>query len=442
MAASSPVPAMTAGDGEYRIFISHKHEDEATALAVRDAIGQFSGSLKFFISGQSIAEGESWRARLRQELQTSDLLLLLFTEPARNWDWCLYEVGLFESLEVEQSDEPVVCIFGPDADPPSPLAKLQGVEASPNRMAQFLDRLLTTTQITHRENPLNANVTEANIDRAARAICDLFAGDVSAEYTCHRVVVQLPTRLDYSDGIPGDARISTTADTMRVFGRTADTETWGELVRRHAEKRSLWLDELNRAFSEACEGDLPTPTHFTFGEHNGVRIFRPELYRLDKKGKTPVSAVVIFSEEVAPAMVGGPIFNRLRTSERFRAEVFKPLAQSMGSPAEDQVIALAETFERISDESVAHNVFDDETLRSRFPDSDVTRLEAIGETWRALARQLHEALGARDTNGILEILDEVRELNDRYRAVVSRRYADVINSAVSTAGMQQTGGDG
>ena len=123
MDGSSPAPVRAAADGQYRIFISHKQEDEAAALAVRDAIGQFSGSLRFFISGESIAEGQNWRGRLREELQTSNLLLLLFTEPTRNWGWCLYEVGLFESLEQDQKDEPVVCIFNPDGDPPSPLAK-------------------------------------------------------------------------------------------------------------------------------------------------------------------------------------------------------------------------------------------------------------------------------------------------------------------------------
>jgi len=300
-------------------------------------------------------------------------------------------------------------------------------------MAQFLQRLITTTEITGWENPINANVTDANIDRAARAICDLFVGDVSADYTCHRVRLELPIRLDYSDGIPSDARIETSTDTMRVFGRTADTETWGELVRRHAEEKSRWLDELNRVFGEACEGELSSPTTYTFVEHNGARIFRPELYRIDKKGKTPVSAVVVFTEEVAPAKVGGPIFNRLRTAERYRTEVFKPLFESSDSPDDDQIVDFARAFELIRDESKLHDVFDNETLRTRFPDPDMQQeMENIGKKWKALADQLAALEKVKDTDGIVGVLGEVNELNDRYRAIVSRRYADVINAGAAT----------
>ena len=84
---------------EYRVFISHKKIDEASAKAIRDELAQFSGDLQFFISGDSIRAGEDWQARLRSELKDSDLLLLLFTEPTREWDWCLYEVGLFTDLD-------------------------------------------------------------------------------------------------------------------------------------------------------------------------------------------------------------------------------------------------------------------------------------------------------------------------------------------------------
>jgi hypothetical protein len=433
MGETAQPPTDAPGDGRYRIFISHKHEDESAALAVRDAIGQFSGSLEFFISGESIVEGENWRARLRQELKDSDLLLLLFTHPTENWDWCLYEVGLFESLEQEQRDEPVVCIYSPAGDPPSPLAKLQGVEASPNRMAQFLHRLIKTTEITRRDAPINPNVTEQNIERAARAICDLFSGNVSAEYTCHRVVLRLPVRLDYSSGIPRNATISTSEDTTRLFGRTAGTDTWGELVQRHAEEDAPWLSELNRAFSQACEGELSDPVKHTFRDRSGVRVFRPELYRLDRKGRTPVSAVVIFTEEIAPAKVGGPIFNRLRTTERYRSEVFVPLDRGGASLPEDKTLDLARAFERIREESQAHNVFDDETLRTSFADGDIGQLEAIGEAWRALVTRLRESLRGGDAVEIREILGELRVLNDRYRAIVSHRYAEVIEAPAAAA---------
>lgn len=136
--------------GASRVFISHKKPDEASAIVVRDALAQFSGDLEFFISGDNINAGEDWQARLRSELTERDLRLPLFTEPTRDWDWCLYEVGLFTDLE-GGGEAPVVCIFPPDGEPPSPLVTLQGVPGDHDSAASFVRSFITTTDISRRE---------------------------------------------------------------------------------------------------------------------------------------------------------------------------------------------------------------------------------------------------------------------------------------------------
>jgi hypothetical protein len=53
--------------------------------------------------------------------------MLLFTAPSRNWDWCLYETGLYTFADKLEKNEvsAVVCLFNP-LGLAEPLADLQG----------------------------------------------------------------------------------------------------------------------------------------------------------------------------------------------------------------------------------------------------------------------------------------------------------------------------
>lgn len=417
---------------EYRIFISHKEEDQEIAVAVKTALSQFSGDLEFFISGESIAAGEDWKAVLRQELRDSDLLLLLFTEPTRKWDWCLYEAGLFTKLDQEK-DEPVVCMYSPEHGPPSPLMTIQGVPASVADVSNFIEKLFTTTDITRREKPLNANVGKDSIERAAQAICDHFVGNIQPYYACHRLYLELPGDIGECEteceGIPPESRVEGSEATMRVFGRLPGRTTWAELVQEHTDAKERWLAELDHVFCDACEGRISATTTQTFRAHDGARIFRPELYRLDKQGTRPVAAVVMLTEEIAPAKVGGPVFNRLRIAERYKMEVFDRL-KGVPEPLPDAHVAeVMESFDLIRDEARALDVFEDDTLRRSFPDETAqSELTKLVTQWEASSDELHAAQEAQDLSQMSVVLQRLETLNDEYRATVARRYSELLSS--------------
>jgi hypothetical protein len=413
---------------EYRVFISHKKQDEASAIAIRDALAQFSGDLTFFISGDNIHAGEDWQVRLRTELKESDLLLLLFTEPTRDWDWCLYEVGLFSTLDSDV-DEPVVCIYPTDGEPPSPLVSLQGVPAARDKVASFVRSFIKTTDITNRSRPLNANINEDQIGATADLICSQFEANVQPYYMCHRVLLDLAGDFHDYQSIPLEARVLEASEgTKALFGRLGGPLTWGELVDSHAREGARWLDELNRVFSDACAGRVSSITTHTFRANDRSHIFRPELYRVDKKGRRPTAAVIMFTQEVAPAAVGGPLFNRLRIAERYKTEVFERLRSLDQELSVDDMRALREAFGLIRDEARTFNVFDEETLRSSFSDDEVCEeLLEIGRDWGDTAATLDACVEANDSARLRACLSALDALNDRYRAIVAARYADLLN---------------
>lgn len=411
---------------EYRVFISHKKPDEASAIAVRDALAQFSGELEFFISGDNINAGEDWQARLRTELSESDLLLLLFTEPTRDWDWCLYEVGLFTNLE-SGADAPVVCIFPPDGEPPNPLVSLQGVPGDLDSVTSFVRSFIKTSDITRRERPLNPNVTDEQIAGAAAAISAQFEANIQPYYMCHRLLLDLSGDLGEAEEIPEDARILESSEgTMALFGRLGGTQTWGELVSSHAEEGARWLSELDRVFSDACAGRVSSKTTHTFRGHDRAHIYRPELYRIDKKGRRPVTAVVMFTQEAAPGRVGGSLFNRLRIAERYKTEVFERVGDD--DLTDEDMTSLCDAVRLIRTEAKTFDVFDEEALRTSFADAETAdTLVQIGQQWGETAEELDESVAAIDHARFRRALGELEALNDRYRALVAARYAELLN---------------
>ena len=407
---------------EFRVFISHKADDHATAMIVKSTLEKFSGDLQFFVSGHQIAGGEDWQERLRQELRDSDLLLLLFTEPAKRWDWCLYEVGLFERLDEE--NEPVVCLHNGEGGPPEPLKGLQSVAADVDTVSRFLNDLIRETTYTKRERALNANVSDDDIRAAAEEICDQFAGNIKPYYASFRAHLALPSTDEELTEIPRDAVVSGSTETMRLFGRTPDQTTWGELLDGHLEREARWVREIDQVFGDACNGKLSSPTTFTFIAHDGVRIIRPELYRLDRRGKRPVGAVVVFTQEVAPSIVGGPVFNRLRICERYQSEVFDHLRSSMDT---ELCARLREVLDLIKEDAEAHNVFDEESFESSFPDPDVqAQLRDVVEKWSEHTAALEALAETGDEEAVAANLTAMAKLTANYRKVVAHRYAELV----------------
>ncbi len=138
----------------------------------------------------------------------------------------------------------------------------------------------------------------------------------------------------------------------------------------------------------------------------------------------------MLTEEVAPAKVGGPVFNRLRIAERYKTEVYDRIEAAAEPLTDGDVANLMEAFDLIRDEARTHNVFEDETLRTSFPDQTMQdELTRIGEEWEASDKELRAAKDAGDNNRFRVALVQLDAVNDRYRAIVAKRYSELLAPA-------------
>jgi hypothetical protein len=283
-------------DDKFRVFISHKHDDHALAVVLKNAIEGLSPDIECFVSDIDIAAGVDWRHEIHTALGRSHHLVLLFTAPSNNWDWCLYETGLYMRFEHEVGS--VACMFNPGQAPPSPLADLQGVPADTDKVRAFLDLLCRQTwKISddwHR-GALVPAIAADQLEGAARAIAEAFrrSGSGSTHYPCHRVVLSLSESDDIAKGIPEAARVmegpnDTQGYTMALFDLAGGTgkRTWGDLLRAVDATEADWRRELDSHFLQALGEKLfaPMEGRMRAGRTSRVagRLYRPSIYSIER----------------------------------------------------------------------------------------------------------------------------------------------------------------
>ncbi|MGA7454742.1 MAG: toll/interleukin-1 receptor domain-containing protein [Rhodoplanes sp.] len=291
---------MAKTDDVFTVFISHKHDDHALAVEVKKTLEGLArpNLIDCFVSGIDITAGMDWRHKIRSVLARSHVLLLLFTTPSKNWDWCLYETGLYTRFDKAEKNEisSVVCLLNPGQASPSPIADLQGVPAETGKVRDFLTLLCHETwKISDdwRQGALAPKIKPEQLDDAARAIERAFrlSGSTSTYYPCHRVVLSLSESDNIASGIPESAWVmegpnDTSSYTLSLFDLASGTgkRTWGDLLQAVQGTDSDWRKELDAHFLLALKGELFWPTKGVMraaGKSRvGKRVYRPILYSI------------------------------------------------------------------------------------------------------------------------------------------------------------------
>ena len=289
---------MDISDEKFMVFISHKNDDHVLAMRVKNLLESLNKKvITCFVSGHDITAGTDWRREVRGGLSRSHMLLLLFTAPSKNWDWCLFETGLFTRFD-KTDIRAVVCLFNPGQAAPSPLADLQGVPAKADKIGAFLDALCRKTWTVSddwRRGALAPDIRVEKLKEVAEAIEKEFSrsGSTATHYPCHRVVLSLSDRDPIAKGIPESARViegpnDTSAYTMALFDFAGGSgrRTWGDLVQAVGGTNAPWRHELDEQFRRALDETLfpPSPGRMNPGRMNSVhdRLYRPIIYSIER----------------------------------------------------------------------------------------------------------------------------------------------------------------
>jgi hypothetical protein len=144
---------------EIRVFFSYKKKDEDTARAIVELLRKWSATkLKItyqYEFGNEIV-GKKWRDKIHREINKANWFILLLPDPRDDWDWCLYETGLFEA-QVTSADR-LICLHHPDTEIPNPIEGYQSVKATNDEVEKFLKMVFIKDNPVYGLGPVNSGI--------------------------------------------------------------------------------------------------------------------------------------------------------------------------------------------------------------------------------------------------------------------------------------------
>lgn len=422
-----------------RVFVSHKEEDKELAFAVRGILEAGSGNLRCFVSGSDYSG--DWLTTLRDELRAADVLLLLFTSPAKKWDWPLYEVGLFTPIDDSAPQGSIVYLYTGESRP-KPLEHLQGVRVDPSNLKTletFLFKFYQTSEITRRDPPLNPEMSVEEIRERAAKICGAFAAtSTTALYPTYRISLAAPrecaTGLSiHAATIPRDWRIDDiTPTTLSIFGFADRPATWGDVLDVIHEDNA-WKHELDSQFAHAATGHIANPTTSTFAGTLSSGNFRAMITKLERAETRILRIVIAFIPEPTPAKVGGPAFNLLRLATRFQYEVIAPFCGRMSELSvqhgKDRALSMLFSSIRYIEREGSHfHYTDPPTVCQAFSEGNADRATVMGmfAEWGRVRAEIVAGMKCGDLDVIEQSLLRLRKLNFRFLSMTARRHCELI----------------
>ena len=159
-----------SNNGNIKIFISHRHDDSNLADIFRTHLNKWTRRDAKIVQtsdpGHSFRIGEPLTNELQNAINSSDLILFLYTVPDADWSYCSYEMGLAKNIPQTRI---VVIQFGGIA--PAPLEELVRVDYNENGIRAFADQFhREDTFFPRRNKPYAANLGDDDIYELSGAL--------------------------------------------------------------------------------------------------------------------------------------------------------------------------------------------------------------------------------------------------------------------------------
>ncbi|MEJ2330082.1 MAG: toll/interleukin-1 receptor domain-containing protein, partial [Gammaproteobacteria bacterium] len=330
------LPALTSKT--LNIFFSYKKKDEAAAVAVVKRLRKYAGD-KLRITYQAeftedIA-GRPWREWIRDEISRANWFILLLPDPSDDWDWCLYETGLFDRRPT--SADRLICLHHPDTKIPSPIKDYHAVRATIPDLTKFLEMVYVKSNPIPGLEPINKSIKEdipsiaAEIAEAIRAPKKCVFHDTFQPFV--RLRIDNAARFQDSLDLDTSAVLEANRDALDIFDFRQKPETWGELRTGINESNSdgRWHEELFHVVRKAAQGRKFAPVQAVFHASSG-KSYRPVLSAVERLGDKsgPIQSYQItFAEDVSTINLAGmpadlaTLATILRMAFRFRWEILE-----------------------------------------------------------------------------------------------------------------------
>lgn len=498
-----------------QIFISHKHEDYDIAKMLGHVLRHELAGLAQIPNGEEmyhelgralevdvflsedIPTGSNWRGRIEDALQTSDLMILLYTHADMNWNWCFYEAGLYTDLSTVERERKKILVINNGIDQPGPTEHIQSINCTIEAISDFLvaffrgspdyfgERVAVLPEIVNRPTYVRA---------IAEHLCTEFSKKAKSAHVIHDYISLSIAREDLEEGrIPLRTRIGAEQDTLRtLFGVTTTSPTWGHIRKsfQNAQQNTIgdpyaydadfrWMDELANELAAIKAGQRPKPlSNFRSPVAAQGRLWRPLIQRVDLFGEhelseydhekgwyTTADRIEIFLQfvearlgflENMPDNPQGYLVSALSMARRFRYEVIGRFYGNIHWPVSDEryrrsIRELKQSMEIVLRDADLLNLATPDHLLPAFDtEEDRQELLVVYGDWlkhrEIIFRKIEEleALPADRRNEVNEFLENMAELTFRFMILATRRWNEILRSEFQAIDVRrsQSAGDG
>jgi hypothetical protein len=430
-----------------QVFFSYKKKDEDAAKAVVQALRKSTAQkLKITYMADFTEEfaGRKWRKRIREAIYPANWFILLLPDPSDDWDWCLFETGVFFAQRT--SADRLICLHHPDTQVPDQIKEYHAVSATQLELEAFLRMVHIKPDAIPGMEPLNTSI-ENEIENLAKQIMDAIRPP--RKFLIHEIFnpwVELrfenPQLLSCMEDLDAAEIVDANQAALELFGFLKKPATFGLLRRDVVEvgNDSRWRNELFHVIRRIATDRTFSPVQAVFKAQDGS-LHRPLAFAVDRAGRDgPVNAFHIsFIEEISAvdrsampmdlAMLG----DLLRFTFRFRWEVLEPFSKPPFTNSEAE--QLQKTLKRLRVDWDSRHVGEDKEIFAIFSGEHQERFLGMSESWRKIMNEegtgsLDLALKSGEIEKIPAMLKEFLPMNQEFLEIAAERFSNLISGGI------------
>ena len=434
------LPALT--EKVITVFFSYKKKDEETAEKIIEQLNMYSsGKLQiiYMASLRKKYQGQTYHDKIKDSIRKSNWFILLFPDPKDDWDWCLFETGLFAAQYT--SADRLICLHHPPKKP-KPIEEYNMVSAEQGSVEELLEVIFL------RDNPIpGLDALNPAIRKRIPAISTEIVNAISKPKDLVREIyepwvemyLEKPRVLKSIDELDKATVGGANQKALDIFRLLNGKPTWGKFRSNLSEDEmdTQWLNDLCYVIFKIANGHKFYPVQSVFQNSEG-KMYRPVVCAVDRDRDSGEIEIfhLTFIEDVASVDRSvmpkdlSVLANVLRSTFRFRWEVLEKFGK--GPLTDGDVGRLKNALTRIQQDWDSKNVGGEEEICNIFTEVErQNRVKEMFAQWYEVKNDeltgiLDIAIKDLDTKKIPEILESLFPINTEFLDMAADRFAEIV----------------
>jgi hypothetical protein len=387
----------------------------------------------------------SWADEIFDKLKRADWLLLLYTDPSEEWDWCLFEAGFF-ARSIKGTEKRLICLHTLEDPPPMPV---QGWKTVPVTDGKEMERFLKFLFMD-----INPKLTESKdkLQQLADLIAKAFQLEVRrmikskwyTKYVTLSMNAAQVQELKETGRVPTDVLCGLKEnESLYLFGYGSGDCEMDKLEEGLDEHyKESWLKALSESLRAASLNKTPIPRIPILYSSSLERHYHVILHCLRRFSDGSLEFYLLFIEKIPEnEMEQGQelqrLGNMLKLGRAFRWQILTKFLREISvlMQRKDMEKEIEHCFENLRfsmdwvvGESQRLDILTgDDVVKTFEKEEDIQAIDnAMKNIWPKVFEDLYAGIEETDLAKVHHALEGMLEANKDYMIRAARRYAELM----------------